>query len=137
MRPLLLWQALVAVLYLAARATVKGDNIAGFQPFIVFQALDLSYVNRVLTMLGVVPEWLRLLLWPAHLTTEYAPPYIDVAQGPSVVQLPGLFLLIGILGLGVALWKQRSACRRLRHRLALHNAPANQQLRRSGGHHPV
>jgi len=111
MRPLLLWQALVAVLYLAARATVKGDNIAGFQPFIVFQALDLSYANRVLTMLGVVPEWLRLLLWPAHLTTEYAPPYIDVAQGPSVIQLPGLFLLVGILGLGVALWKQRGVAR--------------------------
>jgi hypothetical protein len=111
MRPLLLWQALVAVLYLAARATVKGDNIAGFQPFIVFQALDLSYANRVLTMLGVVPEWLRLLLWPAHLTTEYAPPSIDVAQGPSVVQLPGLLLLVGILGLGVALWRRRGAAR--------------------------
>ena len=107
-RPLMLWQTLVAVLYLAARAAVKHGDISGFQPFIVFQALDLSYANRVLTMLGVVPEWLRLLLWPAHLRTEYSPPYIDVAQAPSLVQLPGLLLLIGILGLGVALWKQQS-----------------------------
>jgi hypothetical protein len=111
MRPLLLWLTLVAVLYLAARATVKGDNIAGFQPFIVFQALDLSYANRVLTMLGVVPEWLRLLLWPAHLTTEYAPPYIDIAQGPSLVQVPGFLLLVGILGLGVALWRRGGIAR--------------------------
>lgn len=110
-RPLVLWQTLVAVLFLAARAAVKHGDIAGFQPFIVFQALDLSYANRVLTMLGVVPDWLRLLLWPAHLTTEYAPPYVDVAQGPSLVQLPGFLLLAGILGLGVALWKQRGAAR--------------------------
>jgi hypothetical protein len=32
---------------------------------------------------------------------------VDVALGPSVVQLPGLLLLIGILGLGVVLWKRR------------------------------
>jgi hypothetical protein len=110
-RPLLLWQTLVAVSYLAARAAVKHGDISGFQPFIVFQALDLSYANRVLTMFGVVPDWLRLLLWPAHLRTEYSPPYVDIAQGPSLVQLPGLLLLIGILGLGIALWKQRGAAR--------------------------
>ena len=106
-RPLLLWMALVAVGYLGVRAVVKGGDISGFQPFIVFQALDLSYANRVLTMIGVVPHWVRLLLWPAHLTTEYAPPYVDIAQGPSLVQLPGLLLLIGILGLGIALAKRR------------------------------
>jgi hypothetical protein len=107
MRPLLLWLTLVAVLYLAARSVVKGGNISGFQPFIVFQALDLSYANRLLTMLGVVPAWLRLLFWPAHLSTEYAPPYVDIAQGPSLLQLPGLLLLVGILGLGVGLWRRR------------------------------
>lgn len=107
MRPLVLWLVLVAVLYIGARAVVKGGNISGFQPFIVFQALDLSYANRVLTMIGVVPAWVRLLLWPAHLSTEYAPPYVDVAQGPSIVQLPGLLLLIGILGLGLALWRKK------------------------------
>jgi hypothetical protein len=111
LRPLLLWLTLVAVLFLAARAAVKKGDIAGFQPFIVFQALDLSYANRVLTMIGVVPHWVRLLLWPAHLTTEYAPPYVDIAQGPSLVQLPGLFLLVGILGLCVALWRQGGLAR--------------------------
>ena len=90
---------------------MKHGDISGFQPFIVFQALDLSYANRVLTMLGVVPEWVRLLLWPAHLSTEYAPPYVDIAQGPSLVQLPGFLLLIGIIGLGVALWKRRGVGR--------------------------
>ena len=109
MRPLLLVMTLIAVLYLAARSVVKGGEISGFQPFIVFQALDLSYWNRVLTMIGVVPEWVRLLLWPARLSTEYAPPNVDIAQGPSLVQLPGLLLLIGIIGLGIVLLKRRGA----------------------------
>ena len=107
LRPLLLVLTLIAVLYIGARDVVKGGDIAGFQPFIVFQALDLSYTNRVLTMIGVVPEWVRLFLWPAHLSTEYAPPYVDVAQGPSIVQLPGLLLLAGIIGLGIVLMRRR------------------------------
>ena len=111
LRPLVLCMTLIAVLYLAARSAVKGGEISGFQPFIVFQALDLSYWNRVLTMIGVVPEWVRLLLWPARLSTEYAPPYVDIAQGPSLVQLPGLLLLVGIIGLGIVLWKRRGVAR--------------------------
>ena len=106
-RPLVLCLTLLGTLYLAARSAVKGGDISGFQPFVVFQTLDLSYANRVLTMIGVVPQWIRLLLWPARLTTEYAPPDLDIAQGPSLVQLPGLLLLVGILGLAVVLWKRR------------------------------
>ena len=109
LRPPVLALTLIAALYLAARAAVKGGEISGFLPFVAFLALDLSYVNRVLTMIGVVPEWVRLLLWPAHLSTEYAPPYIDIAQGPSLLQLPGLLLLIGILGLAAILWKRRAS----------------------------
>lgn len=106
-RPLILCLTLLGALYLAARSAVKGGDISGFQPFVVFQTLDLSYANRVLTMIGVMPQWIRLLFWPARLTTEYAPPDIDIAQGPSFVQLPGLLLLVGILGLAVVLWKRR------------------------------
>lgn len=106
-RPLVLCLTLLGTLYLAARSAVKGGDISGFQPFVVFQTLDLSYANRVLTMIGVVPQWIRLLLWPARLTTEYAPPDLDIAQGPSLVQLPGLLVLVGILGLAVVLWKRR------------------------------
>jgi hypothetical protein len=105
-RPLLLSLALLAALYLAARSAVKGGDINGFQPYVVFQTLDLSYMNRVLTMIGVVPQWVRLVLWPARLSTEYAPPDVDIAQGPSLLQLPGLLLLVGILGLAFVLSKR-------------------------------
>src|SRR5262249_40568276 len=107
LRPLVLVLGLVASLYLVARSAVKGGEISGFQPFIVFQALNLSYAQRVLTMIGVVPEWIRLIVYPARLTTEYSPPYVDVAQGPSIAQLPGLFIFLGVLGLAVAFWKRR------------------------------
>jgi hypothetical protein len=106
-RPLILCLTLLGALYLAARSAVKGGDISGFLPFVVFQTLSLSYANRVLTMIGVVPQWIRLLFWPARLTTEYAPPDIDIAQGPSLVQLPGLLLLVGVIGLAVVLWKRR------------------------------
>ena len=98
--------AAVAVAYLWARSVVVVGGLSGFQPYIVFQALNLSGANRVLTMIGAAPEWLRLFLWPARLMTEYAPPYIDVAQGPSVAQLPGLLVLVGVLGLLVACWRR-------------------------------
>ena len=102
MRPAFLVLAAVGVSYLWARSAVVIEGLGGFRPFVVFQALQLSSAHRVLTMVGAAPEWLRLFLWPARLMTEYAPPYIEVAQGVSVTQLPGLLLLIGTLGLGLA-----------------------------------
>jgi hypothetical protein len=102
--------ALVAVAFgfVYARSLVLHENgVAGFHPFIVFQTLKLSYANRVLTMLGVVPEWLRLVLWPARLSMDYSPPAIGIAQGPALDQLPGFLLLVAVLGFAVALWRRR------------------------------
>jgi len=98
--------AVVALGYIWARSRVVVGGLSGFRPYIVFQALKLSSEDRVLTMVGAAPEWLRLFLWPARLMTEYAPPYIDVAQGPSLTQIPGLLVLLGVLGLGLACWKR-------------------------------
>ena len=107
MRLPLLVLLLVAVAYLWARSVVVIGT--GFAPFIVFEGLNLSARDRVLTMIGAVPEWVRLFLWPARLMTEYAPPYLDVAQGPSVTQIPGLLLLLGVLGLAAATWRRSPA----------------------------
>lgn len=104
--PMLLLAA-VGLAYMLARSRVVVGGLSGFRPFIVFRALNLSSEDRILTMVGAAPEWLRLFLWPARLMTEYAPPYIDIAQGPSVTQLPGLFVLLGVLGLLLACWRRR------------------------------
>jgi Tfp pilus assembly protein PilF len=98
--------AVVALLYMLARSRVVVGGLSGFEPFIVFSAVRLTTANRVLTMVGAAPEWLRLFLWPARLMTEYTPQYVDLAQGPDVAQLPGLMVLLGTLGLIVATWRR-------------------------------
>jgi tetratricopeptide (TPR) repeat protein len=103
----LLTLALVAMVYLWMRSVVVVGS--GFAPYIVFEGLNLSGRDRILTMIGAAPEWLRLFLWPARLMTEYTPPYLDVAQGPSLTQLPGLLVLLGVLGLAVATWRRSPA----------------------------
>ncbi|MGH7678462.1 MAG: tetratricopeptide repeat protein [Gemmatimonadaceae bacterium] len=107
MRVPLLVLCLIAVGYLWARSRVFADGLAGFRPFVVFDALHLSTADRVLTMIGAATEWLRLLLWPARLVTQYAPTDIEVAQGPGISQLPGLLVLAGTVGLMIACWRKR------------------------------
>jgi hypothetical protein len=109
LRPALLGFTLVAVAYMWVRSLVVVAGLSGFKPFVVFQALQLSDANRVLTMVGASHEWLRLFLWPARLMTEYSPPYIEVAQGVSASLLPGLLVLLGVLGLALVTWKKNPA----------------------------
>ncbi len=99
MRPFVLGLTALALCFLWARDTVLSGRFTGFRPFVPFQGLHLSTPDRILTMIGVAPQWGRLFVWPAHLTTEYSPPWIPIAQGPSYTQLPGLLLMIGVIGL--------------------------------------
>lgn len=59
---------------------------------------------RLLTMLGVVPQWVRLLLVPAHLQADYLPRELDLADGFGPAQLLGLGLLAGLV---VLTWRAR------------------------------
>lgn len=95
----------IAVGYIWARSSVVR-GFGGFGVVASFRTLQLSATDRILTMIGAAPEWLRLLLWPARLMTDYAPPYIDIAEGPSITQLPGLLVLLGTLGLMAACWRR-------------------------------
>jgi hypothetical protein len=105
LRPAVLGLTVVAVTFLWARsAAVAG--VSGFIPALPFQTLNLTTGNRILTMVGAVPEWFRLMLWPQRLMSDYTPPYIDIAEGPSLLQVPGALLLLGTLGLAVASWRR-------------------------------
>jgi hypothetical protein len=96
----------VALAYLFVRSRVVLGGGAGFVPFLPFQVVKFEAQDRVLTAVGVVPDWVRLLLWPARLSAQYSPQYVEIAQGPSIAQLPGLLLLLGLLGLTVACWRR-------------------------------
>jgi hypothetical protein len=107
-RPFYLVLTLVAVIAVAVRSSVLSDHsLGGFQPFIPFSGLHISNRDRVLTAVSVVPQWVRLLYWPVHLSSEYGPPDIPIAQGFSVDQLPGLALLVAIIALAVVLRRRQ------------------------------
>ena len=97
--------ALVAVLFLWLRTVVLGD-ISGFRPFVVFDVLNISARERVLTMIGASTEWARLLLWPARLVTQYTPPYIAIARDWSLALLPGAFLTLAVIALCAFFWRR-------------------------------
>jgi hypothetical protein len=108
LRPFYLVLTLVAAAFIAMRAAVLVDaGLAGFHPFTPFSALQITSGQRVLTALGVVPQWLRLLYWPARLSPEYGPPELEIAQGPGITQLPGVALLVAGVALAVALRRRR------------------------------
>jgi protein O-mannosyl-transferase len=110
MRPFYLATIAVALGFLAARGAVLADHsLGGFAPFTPFASLNTSPRDRVLTAIGVVPQWLRLLYWPARLSAEYGPPQVDIAQGFSVAQLPGFLLLVAIIAAAVVLRRRQPA----------------------------
>lgn len=96
----------LGIAYFLVRGLVVLDGGSGFVPFLPFQVVKFTSGDRVLTAIGLAPEWLRLLLWPARLTAEYSPPYVEIMQGLSIAQLPGLIVLFGTLGLCAATWKR-------------------------------
>ena len=108
LRPFYLTLALIAVCFLAVRSLVLSDHgIGGFEPFTPFSALHIGPRDRILTALGVVPHWIRLLYWPVRLSSEYGPPDIPIAQGFEIWQLPGFLLLTAVLAIGALLRRRQ------------------------------
>jgi hypothetical protein len=108
LRPFYLILAALAIAFVGVRSLVLSDHpIGGFAPFAPFSSLHITWFNRALTALGVVPEWVRLFFWPARLSAEYGPPDIEIAQGVSISQLPGFLILFATLTFGVLLRRRR------------------------------
>lgn len=93
-RPLILALALAGLIFLTVRSAVL-DNVIG--TFTAEGLQGLTAGQRALTMLGVVPDWVRLFLWPAHLQADYSPQEINGATGWGPLQLLGLLLLVSAL----------------------------------------
>lgn len=93
---------LMAVVVVLARDAVLIGNTKG--TFTAEALIGLSLPQRALTMLGVVPEWVRLLVWPAHLQADYSPSEIVGATGWGMAQTLGALLLVV---LAAQAWLQR------------------------------
>jgi len=98
--------ALVAVVFLAARFAVLG----GIAPSRVDPILEIAATpgQRILTALQAWPVWLRLLIAPVTLLSDYGPAIIEPAQGLTPAAAAGAMLLIGLVGAGLfALFRGR------------------------------
>jgi len=103
-RPLILVMLLGGVSFFAIRTfALEGDPVGTFTA----EALDGQTVaQRALTMLGVVPHWFRLLLWPAHLQADYSPREIESATTWGAPQIQGGLLLALALMLAIFYWRR-------------------------------
>ena len=91
----LLKLALLATLFFAIRTAVLVD-VVGDSPHPSLQ--NLSMAQRAVVMLGLVPEFGRLLLWPARLYADYSPALVHVHTSWHVELVPGI-LFVGCTAL--------------------------------------
>lgn len=87
----------VGIAYLAVRAAVL-ESLLGEMHVVPVYGL-----RRVYFMLAIVPHWVRLLVWPAHLSADYSPQQIAVPAGPGAEIVPGLAILAALAVMYVAL----------------------------------
>lgn len=95
----------IGAAYLIARTSVVGELLGEKHLVPVFGA------RRLWIMLVVVPHWVRLLLWPAHLSAEYSPRQIEIPAGPGPEIILGAVVLVALAALFVALGRSTEAPR--------------------------
>ncbi|HEY2595226.1 MAG TPA: hypothetical protein VGK33_15140, partial [Chloroflexota bacterium] len=105
LRPCALSLSLAVVSYVVVRAHVIG-SWAGDRPNVVLE--HLSAAARRWTMLGLVSEWTRLLVWPWRLVVEYAPRDIAIHEHFESSLIPSAVLLALILTLVVISVRRRA-----------------------------
>lgn len=86
---------LAGVGFLGVRTLALSGNPVG--SFTAEGLAGLSMGERAVTMLGVVPEYLRLLVWPAHLQADYSPAEMEPATGWGGAQTLGSLILLAVL----------------------------------------
>ena len=99
---LLLILGAIGVAIIGARFMVLGSVFGEQNP------VEMDRSTRLWTMFRVVPEWVRLLTWPSHLSAEYGPQQIEIVDGPTPLSVLGiaLFALL-VVGFVVSPGRQR------------------------------
>ncbi len=87
--------AIVAIGILAVRRLVLGTT-GGAVP--ADALVGVGFAGRLLTMLQVVPTWLRLLVWPMHLQADYSPNEIVASSTLGAREAAGLIMLFAAAG---------------------------------------
>ena len=88
----------VGAALLSLRHAVLGD-VAG--TFTAEALVGLDAGDRALTALRIVPEWARLLVWPAHLRVDYSPQEFVASTAFGAMEAFGAALVVGAVA---AVW---------------------------------
>lgn len=95
----------IAVAYLYLRGLVQRD-LTGFIAYPIFRFLNMGPIDRIGTMMNEIPRIAQLLIFPTRLSADYSPTDVQVANGPDVSQIPGLFVCLGTVMLAAVLRKR-------------------------------
>ena len=95
--------AVIGSAFIAGRAWVVG-GFSGEYAHLAWG--DATFADRVLTMFRVVPEWLRLLLWPAKLSADYSPREIEVVREVTSAVFTGIIVAGAVVTATVLSWRR-------------------------------
>lgn len=105
LRMTVLLLGLTVALYLLLRVEVLGLLTAD-DPHWSLRALSAG--ERAVVMLALVPEFVRLLVWPARLYADYSPAHTPVLPQLSWAHLPGALTLAALVALVWIAWRRRA-----------------------------
>jgi hypothetical protein len=92
----------IAAVMIAVRTLVLSGVVG---PTMIAEALrGQTMGGRLLTMLQIVPQWTRLLVWPAHLRAEYSPREFVASTSFGSEEAAGLAIVILVL---MSIWLAR------------------------------
>ncbi len=77
----------IAVAWVLVRSGILGGEFAGDRPHRSLMGLTVS--ERSWVMLGILPEIVRLMLWPVRLYADYSPQFVRVLSAPAAWHLVG------------------------------------------------
>jgi protein O-mannosyl-transferase len=92
----------IAGVMVAVRTLVLGGVVG---PTMIAEALrGQTMGGRLLTMLQIVPQWTRLLVWPVHLRAEYSPREFVASTSFGGEEATGLAIVVLVL---ISIWLAR------------------------------
>jgi hypothetical protein len=105
-RARILYVALFALVitWMLVRSDVIGGDFAGDWPHRAIRGLGVG--ERAWVMLALVPEVVRLMLWPARLYVDYSPQLVPVLPSPSTAHIAGALCLIAYAAALVWTWRR-------------------------------
>jgi hypothetical protein len=95
--PLLAMAAVGLVFVWVRTAIIAASRGMPPEPSLLF--VGQPYGLRLLTMLRVMLEWLRLLFWPAELSADYSPRHIDLVTGPTLEVMLSAVIVAAVIGI--------------------------------------